>query len=88
MDLKKDENDILSFKELIKKGEKLLVGGNKDFVDATIDAEKMSIMLFTSGTTAKSKAVALSHKNLCTNLQDIASMFDIGTNDRMLSFLP
>lgn len=88
MDLKKDENDILSFKELIKKGEKLLAGGNKDFVDATIDAEKMSIMLFTSGTTAKSKAVALSHKNLCTNLQDIASMFDIGTNDRMLSFLP
>ena len=88
MDLKKDENDILSFKELIKKGEKLLAGGNKDFVDATIDAEKMSIMLFTSGTTAKSKAVALSHKNLCTNIQDIASMFDIGTNDRMLSFLP
>lgn len=88
MDLKKDENDVLSFKELIKKGEKLLAGGNKDFVDATIDAEKMSIMLFTSGTTAKSKAVALSHKNLCTNLQDIASMFDIGTNDRMLSFLP
>ena len=48
----------------------------------------MSIMLFTSGTTAKSKAVALSHKNLCTNIQDIASMFDIGVNDRMLSFLP
>ena len=88
MDSEKEENDVLSFKELVKKGEKLLADGNKSFTEATIDAEKMSIMLFTSGTTAKSKAVALSHKNLCTNLQDIASMFDVGPDDRMLSFLP
>ena len=88
MDSEKEENDVLSFKELVKKGKKLLADGNKDFIEADIDAEKMSIMLFTSGTTAKSKAVALSHKNLCTNIQDIASMFDVGPDDRMLSFLP
>ncbi len=46
----------------------------------------MSIMLFTSGTTSKSKAAALSHKNLCTNIQDIASMFDINEKDTFLSF--
>lgn len=88
MDLEKEEDKVLSQKELIEKGEKLIKGGDKRFVNAKIDREKMSIMLFTSGTTAKSKAVALSHKNLCTNIQDIASMFDIGVNDRMLSFLP
>ena len=88
MDLSKESEKILSQRELIEKGKKLLSDGDKRFVDAKIDREKMSIMLFTSGTTAKSKAVALSHKNICTNLQDIASMFDIGTNDRMLSFLP
>ena len=88
MDLSKESEKILSQRELIEKGKKLLSDGDKRFVDAKIDREKMSIMLFTSGTTAKSKAVALSHKNICTNLQDIASMFDIGRNDRMLSFLP
>lgn len=88
MDLSKESEKILSQRELTEKGKKLLSDGDKRFVDAKIDREKMSIMLFTSGTTAKSKAVALSHKNICTNLQDIASMFDIGTNDRMLSFLP
>ncbi len=88
MDTKKEENKILSMYELIDKGKKLLADGDKRFVDAKIDAEKMSIMLFTSGTTSISKAVALSHKNICTNLQDIASMFDINTNDTFLSFLP
>ena len=48
----------------------------------------MSIMLFTSGTTSKSKAVALSHKNICSNIYDISSVFDVGTEDTLLSFLP
>ncbi len=48
----------------------------------------MGIMLFTSGTTAMSKAVALSHKNICSNLMDIASVIELTKKDRMLSFLP
>ncbi len=88
MDLKKEQNKVLSLYELVEKGEKLLEDGDKRFVEAKIDAEKMSIMLFTSGTTSISKAVALSHKNICTNLQDIASMFDVNPNDTFLSFLP
>ena len=88
MDLEKSSEEVYSFYELLKEGYELLKEGNTIYKNIKIDNDKMSIMLFTSGTTAKSKAVALSHKNLCTNLQDIASMFDIGTNDRMLSFLP
>ncbi len=88
MDLKKEENKILSLYELVDNGKKLIEDGDKRFLEAKIDAEKMSIMLFTSGTTSVSKAVALSHKNICTNIQDIASMFDINTNDTFLSFLP
>ena len=45
-------------------------------------------MLFTSGTTSESKVVALCHRNLCSNLMDIASVLDIDSNDRILSFLP
>lgn len=88
MDLEEDQDKIYSQKELIEKGKKYIENGDKRFVEAKIDNEKMSIMLFTSGTTSKSKAVALSHKNLCTNIQDIASMFDINEKDVFLSFLP
>ena len=59
MDLEREENGIYSQKELIQEGKKLLEGGNREFLDVKIDNEKMSIMLFTSGTTAMSKAVAL-----------------------------
>lgn len=88
MDLEKEENGIYSEYELIKQGKKLLDEGNREFLDAKIDAECMSIMLFTSGTTAMSKAVMLSHKNICANIMDITSVLYIDENDRFLSFLP
>lgn len=88
MDLEKEENGVLSQKELIKNGKKLLKEGNKSFIESKIDNEKMSIMLFTSGTTAMSKAVMLSHKNICSNLFDIASVIKVDENDTFLSFLP
>ena len=88
MDLEKNQDDIYSQKELMKKGKELLESGNREFVDCKIDNEAMGIMLFTSGTTAMSKAVALSHKNICSNLMDIASVIELTKKDRMLSFLP
>ena len=88
MDLEKEEDNVYSEYELIKQGKELLESGNREFLDAKIDAEKMSIMLFTSGTTAMSKAVMLSHKNICANLMDIASVIKVDENDRFLSFLP
>ncbi len=88
MDLEKEENGVYSQKELIEQGKKLLEEGNTEFLNAKIDAEKMSIMLFTSGTTAMSKAVMLSHKNICANLKDITAVIKLYTTDRFLSFLP
>ena len=79
---------IYSQKELIEKGKELVEAGNREFIDSKINPEEMGIMLFTSGTTSKSKVVALSHKNLVTNIMDLASVLDIDSNDRMLSFLP
>ena len=88
MDLEKTDEEIISQKELMEKGMKLVENGDKRFTEAKIDNEKMSIMLFTSGTTSLSKAVALSHKNICANLMDIASTLDVDSNDIFLSFLP
>ena len=88
MDKEENEDEIYSQKQLIETGKKLIEEGNKRFIDAKIDNEKMSIMLFTSGTTAKSKIVALSHKNLASNLMAISSILDVDCNDVFLSFLP
>lgn len=88
MDLEKETNGIYSQPELIRKGKQLIEEGNREFLDAKIDKESMGIMLFTSGTTAMSKAVALSHKNICSNLFDIASTIKVDENDVFLSFLP
>ena len=88
MDLEHHTEGIYSQNELINEGKILVEKGEKSFINAAIDNEKMSIMLFTSGTTSDSKIVALSHKNLASNLMDIASSLDINADDVFLSFLP
>lgn len=88
MDLDKRENGVYSQKELVQKGTELIKHGNKKFIEARIDNEKMGFMLFTSGTTAMSKAVMLSHKNIVSNLMDIAAVLKIDEKDTLLSFLP
>ncbi len=88
MDLNIHSEGIYSQKELIETGKKLIDKGNREFINAEINAEEMSIMLFTSGTTSKSKVVALSHKNICSNLMDIGSIIDVTSEDVLLSILP
>lgn len=88
MELQENDNGIYSQKLLLEKGKKLIKEGNSSYLDAKIDAEKMGVMLFTSGTTAMSKAVMLSHKNIVTNVMDIIQRFDLNEEDRFLSFLP
>ena len=85
-----DENGegIYSQKELIREGKKLIEEGNNEFLNAKFNPKEMEIMLFTSGTTSKSKVVALSHENICTNLMDIGSVLDVTQDDVFLSILP
>ena len=88
MDTDIHDEGIYSEKELIEKGKKLIEEGNREFLDSKINPEEMNIMLFTSGTTSKSKVVALSHKNLVSNVMDFASVLTIDSSDKILSFLP
>ena len=81
-------SEILFQEDLIKTGDELLKQGNKEFIDSKIDENEMSILLFTSGTTSKSKAVMLSHKNICSNINSITQILDINENDVFLSILP
>ena len=88
MDREKTESDIYSQKEIISVGKELIQSGDRRYLDAEINNEEMAVMLFTSGTTAMSKIVMLSHKNICSNLMDIDSTFDVCKDDMYLSFLP
>lgn len=88
MDLEESKDGVISFSKLIEKGREQLDNGDKKFLDAEINPDAMGIMLFTSGTTSQSKAVMLSHKNIVSNLMDIAATIKVDENDRFLSFLP
>jgi len=83
-----DGENRVSFNSLIRKGKQLIEAGNKEFIDKKINNQDIIAIMFTSGTTEKSKAVMLSHKNVCTNLINVAQVFHISCNDIALSVLP
>lgn len=82
------DNDVEKFSQLLKKGEELLKNGDNRYEKVKVNPKKMSIMLFTSGTTNVPKAVMLSQKNICANLSDFASWVKLYPTDTLLSFLP
>ena len=88
MDAEESTEEVKSQKELIEVGKQLIKNGAKTFEEHVIDPYALGIMLFTSGTTSKSKAVMLSQDNICSNIYDIARVVGINQNDRLLSFLP
>lgn len=85
-DIKDDRFEY--FKDCLKFGEERLAAGDKIYTETTIDPEEMTILLFTSGTTAKSKAVMLCQRNICENIMSMFSMLYIDFHDVWLSVLP
>lgn len=88
MDLEDDKDGVLSFRKLIDSGKELIKNGNKKYDEVKIDNEKMSILIFTSGTTSMAKGVMLSQKNIASNILAMAKMSKMYPNDVLLSFLP
>ncbi len=88
MDLKEEKDGVLSFKKLLVEGKKLLEDGDTKYKDIKIDNEKMSVLIFTSGTTSAAKGVMLSQKNITSNIIAMAKMSKMYETDVLLSFLP
>jgi long-chain acyl-CoA synthetase len=78
----------LYFYDLLEEGKKLLDGGELRYLECEINKDDMKVLLFTSGTTAVSKGVMLSHTNICENLMAMCSMTYVGEDDIFLSVLP
>lgn len=85
--MSKQEN-YKSFYELKEDGKKLIKNGNNDYIEAEIDSYKMAILLFTSGTTSKSKAVMLSQNNIASNVYAMLLVEKFYQTDINLAFLP
>lgn len=85
VDIKKICVDEPEFDECLTEGAKI---SNEEYDNIVIDSEKMSILIFTSGTTSKSKAVMLSHKNICSNVSALDEWVKFRRDDINMAILP
>lgn len=76
------------WKQLTGAGENLIALGNIGFEFKDDDADRMSVLLFTSGTTGKPKGVMLSQRNITSNIMDTCRIAHILPTDKTLSILP
>jgi len=63
----------------------------EEYAEKTIDPEKTALIIFTSGTETEPKAVALSHKNILSNIfysMKIIGLENFTYEDRIVSILP
>ena len=77
-----------NIEQLLEKGKEILQTGNEEFINHEVDSKGMSILLFTSGTTSKSKAVMLSQYGIATNVYDMQIVETFYDTDVNIAFLP
>ena len=77
-----------NIEQLLKTGKEILKKGNQNFINYEVDSKTMSILLFTSGTTCKSKAVMLSQYGIATNVYDMQIVETFYDTDVNIAFLP
>jgi len=88
INMNKKTEDFTYLYDLVEEGNSLINEGNKEFINASINNNEMSVILFTSGTTSMAKAVMLSHKNICSDIMSTRMTVKITPKDVALSFLP
>ena len=72
----------------IEEGKRRLRYGDRAYIDAPIDNMAMRALIFTSGTTSRSKAVMLSDINIASNICALVMHEDIRKDDIDLALLP
>lgn len=88
MDTEISDEESLSLREIMEAGKVLIENGNREFLDAQIERDTMSIILFTSGTTGFAKGVMLSHGNIVEDLMASPTLLEVLSTDVFFSVLP
>lgn len=83
-----DAEDFKNFDKIKEQGKEIYLSGKKDFENVEVDSDKMSILVFTSGTTSKSKAVMLTQRNVAMNICIMKRVEGFRNTDVNLQFLP
>lgn len=83
-----DDKDVEYWEKVKRSGQESITNGDNKYFNVNIDENALSVLLFTSGTTSKSKGVMLSQKNICVNIEDMATYSKMYDNDTILSILP
>ena len=83
-----ENEEFLNIHKLIEDGKKEVQNGNKKYIEAEIDNNKMSVILFTSGTTSLAKAVMISHRNIASNVAALKYEQPFCNTDTNIAFLP
>lgn len=83
-----DNDAFVDIYEWIRQGRSLYVAGDTKINTMPINTEEPRIILFTSGTTALSKGVLLTHKNITSNVFSISTALYVKPGERYFSILP
>ena len=82
------DTEYESLDNLMNIGKKLIESGDVKFKNHKIDPNSMATIIFTSGTTAMSKAVILSNNNIASNIYDMNMVETFLSTDVNMAFLP
>lgn len=88
MNKKESDDEAFSLDRIAEKGMDEINSGDESYINMPIDNKAFSILLFTSGTSDKSKGVMLSHKNLCANIYSCSCVVPEFGKYTCLSVLP
>jgi long-chain acyl-CoA synthetase len=83
-----EDSRFHAFYQLLEQGQQLLKDHYAEYTSIEVDPTGMSVLLFTSGTSSSSKAVMLSHSNICADIMSLGGVVRFEPGESVMSILP
>ena len=84
----KPKEGMVDLSMIIDEGKKLIEKGDRRFLDAKVQPDDLSTLMFTSGTTGMAKGVMLSQRNIAANVKNMSKCVHLEEDMVILSILP
>ncbi len=83
-----DSKDLFMLDDFIRKGQELIAESTYDLDERKVNLDDILALIFTSGTTGKSKGVMLTHRNIVYDALAVRKVIAVDEADRLISVLP